>query len=53
MSQTLIAAFAVVGIDIGKNSFHIVDHDERGAIALRQKWSVARSRPALPTCHRA
>ena len=39
MSQTLIAAFAVVGIDIGKNSFHIVDHDERGAIALRQKWS--------------
>ena len=30
---------AVVGIDIGKNSFHIVGHDERGAIVLRQKWS--------------
>jgi transposase len=29
----------VVGIDIGKNSFHIVGHDERGAIVLRQKWS--------------
>src|SRR5712672_1374499 len=39
MSQTLNAAFAVVGIDIGKNSFHIVGHDERGAIVLRQKWS--------------
>ena len=39
MSQTLNAAIAVVGIDIGKNSFHIVGHDERGAIILRQKWS--------------
>src|SRR5258708_1427267 len=39
MSQTLNAAFAVVGIDIGKTSFHIVGHDERGAIVLRQKWS--------------
>ena len=39
MSRTLNAAIAVVGIDIGKNSFHIVGHDERGAIALRQKWS--------------
>src|SRR6202049_4043275 len=39
MSQTLNAGIAVVGIDIGKNSFHIVGHDERGAIVLRQKWS--------------
>jgi transposase len=39
MSQTLNAAIAVVGIDIGKNSFHIVGHDERGVIVLRQKWS--------------
>ena len=29
----------IVGIDIGKNSFHVVGHDERGAIVLRQKWS--------------
>lgn len=28
-----------VGIDIGKNSFHVVGHDERGAIVLRRKWS--------------
>jgi transposase len=39
MSQTVNAAFAMVGIDIRKNSFHIVGHDERGAIVLRQKWS--------------
>jgi transposase len=39
MSQTLNAAVAEIGIDIGKNSFHIVAHDERGAIVLRQKWS--------------
>jgi transposase len=32
-------AIAVVGIDIGKNSFHIVGLDNRGAIVLRQKWS--------------
>ena len=37
MSQT--PQTAVIGIDIGKNSFHIVGHDERGAIVLRQKWS--------------
>jgi len=39
MSQKLTTVIAVVGIDIGKNSFHIVGHDERGAIVLRQKWS--------------
>src|SRR6187397_3673650 len=39
MSQTPNTAIAVIGIDIGKNSFHVVGHDARGAIALRQKWS--------------
>jgi transposase len=39
MSQTLNATIAVIGIDIGKNSFHAVGHDVRGAIVLRQKWS--------------
>jgi transposase len=29
----------LIGIDIGKNSFHVVGHDQRGAIVLRQKWS--------------
>jgi transposase len=39
MSQNLNSAVAVIGIDIGKNSFHIVGLDSRGAIVLRQKWS--------------
>jgi len=39
MSQKLSTAITVIGIDIGKNSFHIVGHDERGTIILRQKWS--------------
>src|ERR1700693_6656042 len=39
MSQTANTAIAVIGIDIGKNSFHVVGYDARGAIVLRQKWS--------------
>ena len=36
---TAQTAIAVIGIDIGKNSFHIVGLDQRGTIVLRQKWS--------------
>src|SRR6187401_2975790 len=53
MSQTAQTAVAVIGIDIGKNSFHIVGHDERGAIVLRQKWSrgqVEARLANLPPC---
>jgi hypothetical protein len=39
MSQNLNRAITVVGIDIGKNSFHLVGLDDRGASVLRQKWS--------------
>src|SRR5689334_24060119 len=39
MSEKLNSVIAVIGIDIGKNSFHVVGLDGRGAIALRQKWS--------------
>jgi hypothetical protein len=53
MLQSLNSAVAVVGIDIGKNSFHIVGHDERGAIVLRQKWSRGQVEARLPTCRRA
>lgn len=38
MSETARTAIAVAGIDSGKNLFHIVGLDHRGAIALRQKW---------------
>src|SRR3954471_11598991 len=39
MPVTAHSAIAIVGIVIGKNSFHIVGLDDRGAIVLRQKWS--------------
>ena len=39
MPEIFQSAIAVVGIDIGKNSFHVVGLDQRGAIVLRQKWS--------------
>src|SRR5215469_6306761 len=39
MSQSLNSAIAVIGIDIGKNSFHVVGPDDRGTIVPRQKWS--------------
>jgi len=39
MSNKSIATIATMGIDIGKNWFHVVGLDRRGAIVLRQKWS--------------
>ena len=39
MSEKSNCAIAVIGIDIGKNSFHLVGQDRRGSIVLRQKWS--------------
>ena len=39
MSQNLNSAVTVIGIDIGKNSFHVVGLDNHGAMVLRQKWS--------------
>src|SRR5262245_21520189 len=52
-APTLNAGIAVIGIDIGKNSFHIVGLDRRGAIVLRQKWSrgqVATRLATMPPC---
>jgi hypothetical protein len=52
MSQKLNSKIPVIGIDIGKNSFHIVGQNKRGAIVLRQK--CARLRPtAVGEHHRA
>ena len=52
MSQNLNSAVAGIGIDIGKNSFHIVGLDGRGATVLRQKWcSQVEARLAnMPPC---
>jgi transposase len=53
MSAKFNSEIAVIGIDIGKNSFHIVGLDRRGAIVLRQKWSrgqVEARLANLPPC---
>jgi transposase len=39
MAKTHETAVTVIGIDIGKYSFHVVGLDRHGAIVLRQKWS--------------
>src|SRR5215813_13127907 len=53
MSQKLDTLPAVIGIDIGENSFHIIGQNRRGAIVLRQKWSrgqVEARLANLPPC---
>src|SRR3974390_224308 len=53
MSEKLNSEIAVIGIDIGKNSFHLVGQDRRGRIVLRQKWSrgqVEGRLANLPAC---
>jgi len=47
-SRQPITAIAVIGIDIGKNSFHVVGHDARGAIVLRQSGRVAKWKRCSP-----
>ena len=56
MSQTPNTAIAVIGIDIGKNSFHLVGHDARRhrAAAKVVAWpsgSESRQYTALPDRH--
>jgi hypothetical protein len=36
MSQ-ILSTISPIGIDIGKNSFHVIGVDRDGAIVLRQK----------------
>jgi hypothetical protein len=40
-------------IDIGKNSFHVVGLDRRGAGVLRRSGPAAKSKRGLSTCRRA
>jgi hypothetical protein len=49
MSNKSIAAIATMGIDIGKNWFHVVGLDRRGAIVLRQKRSRGQIEGRLAT----
>jgi transposase len=39
MPRSTIRAVATVGIDIGKDTLHIIGLDSRGAIVLREKVS--------------
>jgi transposase len=48
-SQTV----AVIGIDIGKNTFHVIALDGRGAIVLRQKLSRGQVEARLANLARA
>jgi hypothetical protein len=49
-----LEAVATIDIDIGKNAFHLVGFDRKGAIALRQKLSRSQvSRPGSRTCRPA
>ena len=53
MSNKPNSTVATMGIDIGKNSFHVVGLDQRGAIVLRQKWSrgqVEGQLASMPPC---
>ena len=42
MSQTANTTIAVIGIDIGKNSFHVVGHDARGASCCGKNGRVGK-----------
>src|SRR5881227_3401856 len=52
-SQKTAGIIATIGIDIGKNSFHLVGLDQRGAIVLQQKVSrgqLERRLANVPRC---
>ena len=48
MPKTALTDITVIGIDIGKNSFHIVGLDGRGATCCDKSGRGARSRLDLP-----
>ena len=51
--QSTPSAVATIGIDIGKNTFHLVGLDQRGAIVLQLKSSreqLERRLSNLPRC---
>jgi len=52
-SQKITGIVTTIGIDIGKNTFHLVGFDQRGAIILRQKVSrsqLERRVANIPRC---
>jgi hypothetical protein len=51
MSNKSNPTVATMGIDIGKNSFHVVGLDQCGAIVLRQRWSRRQIEVRLANIH--
>ena len=52
-SQKTPEAISTIGIDVGKNTFHLVGLDKRGAIVLRQKVTrhqLGRRFSNIPRC---
>ena len=41
MPRSANLSVATMGIDIGKNSIHVVGLDQRGAIVVRQRWAAS------------
>jgi hypothetical protein len=39
-SQKTLEPIATIGVELGKNTFHLVGLDKRGAIVLQQKVSL-------------
>jgi transposase len=52
MSVKVNSTITVMDIDIGKNSFHVVGHNKRGAITLPRSGRAGRWRHGWPTCRR-
>jgi hypothetical protein len=52
-SQKTLEPIATIGVDLGKNTFHLVGLDKRGAIVLQQKVSrgqLERRLANIPRC---
>ena len=47
MPRSTNLSVATMGIDSGKNSFHVVGLDQRGAIVVRQRWTRSQIRARL------
>ena len=52
-SQKTAGIITTIGIDLGKNTFHLIGFDQRGAIILQQKVSrgqLERRLANIPRC---
>ena len=50
LKTTSLEAVPTIGIDIGKNTFHLIGLDKMGVIVLRQKLSRNQVDIRSPTC---